>query len=63
MRYKKEVISLWWSLIPVSVMVVLWKRLVLLARNTSIEVPDNDLKQTLLLIKFTKEKVSHRSDR
>ena len=60
---KKEVINWWWSLIPVSVMDVLWKLLLLLVRNTSMEVPDNYLKHVLLLSKFAKGKVSHRSDR
>ena len=60
---KKEVINWWWSLIPVSVMAVLWKLLLLLVRNTSMEVPDSYLKHVLLLSKFAKGKVSHRSDR
>ena len=44
-------------------MAVLQKILALLVRNTSMEVPDNDLKHVLLLIQFVKEKVLHRSDR
>ena len=42
---------------------VLRKLLVILVRSTSMKVPDNDLKHVLLLIKFAKEKVSHRLDR
>ena len=32
-------------------------------KHTSMDFRDNDLKYVLLLIKFAKEKVSHRSDR
>ena len=53
----------YYSLIPVYVMAALRELFVLLVRNTSMEAPDNDLKHVLLLIKFAKEKVSHRSDR
>ena len=38
------------------------KLFVLSVRNTSMGVPDNDLKHVLLLIKFAEENVSHRSD-
>ena len=34
-----------------------------ISKKTSFEVPDNDLKHVLVLIKFAKEKVAHRSNR
>ena len=40
---------------------LLWKLLILLVRNTSMEVPDDDLKYVILLIICAKGKIWHRS--
>ena len=50
------------TVMPVSVIAVLWKLLILFVRITSMEVPQKKLKNVLLLIKYRKEYVSHTSD-
>ena len=59
---KKESMSLWWSLRPVSKMSVFKKRLGLFVSNMSINVSVIFLKHAFPVIMFFKEKVSQRSD-
>ena len=62
-RSRDGIIILWQWLRPVSIKLVLWKRLGLFVSITSIDVPFCDLIQVMSFTRLESEQVSHKSDK